>query len=343
MVPVVRRHRPAAVEAGALVVLGVALAMLAAWTGPRTGSVGEAQLIRILEGGSRMAWFVLLPVCLVRWGAAERSRRAGAPSDAPDHENWPACRLRILAAPVTALVAASAAANLVETFAVPSGWASTVLLLGCMGAVGLLGESLVRDALHRRAVEVAEAAPTAAGSATAHAMERTALEEGEDAAWRGRAAPGRFATCGLPAGVVARAEFFSLLELDLGQAQQRHQPFALLVVSSGTRVADDSSNLRGRLVEALAQVFGAAGRVGYLGNDLFGVALAGVSIQAVSEGVRDLRELLAPLPGSVLPRLEPTVGIAVSVERETLRQLYTKALADYQSSLSRLASDLRAG
>ncbi len=332
----VRRHPRRLTEVGGLVALALLFQFLAGWTGPRTGSVGEAEMIRILEAGAQFGWFLLLPLGLARWvGAGAKSwRQIGGDHNPADtwpadglEDSWAASGLRLITALAIALVAPAAALVIQGVYGV-EGIAPVLFLFAGVGATTcLVGESMLRDAVHRLAADRAGAPTTTAQSATA-------MVEAEQ---RGRAARGRFSTRGLPAGVAARAEFFSEVELALHRAQAEGTPFTLLVASLPEPAAATTTSLG----ESLVHVFGEIGAVGYLGNELWGVGLSGASTAEVSRAASELRQHLHDFNPEDAYDLEPCLGVAISVERETVRGLYAQALQGHQSTLAQVEAALR--
>lgn len=352
----VRHHPRRGVEVVALVALAGTLHLLSGWVAQGTGSVGEAQMVRILGAGAQVGWFLLLPLGLVRWwraGAGTSSSAEvvseGEPS-ARDEECWTACGRRLLLALLTVTLAPSAALLVLEVYAVHGLWAPLVVLMATAVVTALVGESMLghdnrRSSAVRMPVRVVRTA--VAASAPPPDVDVDAVSspvEAESESWRGAAASGRFRARGLPEGVVARAEFFSDLEFDLRRAQRQGRPYMLLIVGPDDSPVDERvpGAARHLLGESLAGTFGDRGLVGYLGGDRWGVGLAGVATDEVSQDVRNLRMVLAERAGAEGEEsVAPCIGAAVSLAREPARDLYAKALGSLQSALERSAAGPR--
>ncbi|MEW6072937.1 MAG: hypothetical protein AB1726_10160 [Planctomycetota bacterium] len=337
-----RPSAPLLVEAGSLAAAGVLFDLLAGGIGPRTGSLGEAQMVRILEAAASGLWLVALPLALGRGGAAEaRRRRSG---DRVPAAAWPPLARRLRDSLLAVFLGASAAVTLAQTYDVEGALPGTLLLASMVALASLLGESFARRAARRRGEAPAERvavrrAARATWPGVAPDVEATpGLLEAIQEAWRGAAARGRHRAGGLSPLLASRSEFFADLELDLRATHAQGGSYTLLVAAAPGGEAD-----RVRLGEEILRVFGATGPRGYLGNDLFAVGLSAAADEDVAQAAEALREGLGGGPSATEGRpAEASIGWAVSLGAEGVRDLYARALASQRRAAARETAPLDA-
>ena len=338
-----RKHPRDATELVALAAGGLLLVLLARWTGPRTGSIGEEQMMRILEAGAQAIWIVLLPLGAIRLAArilairhaddvrlARHLRRVGGTPS----ETWNESGRKLVSCLLLAVIASSAAVTLTVTYDVVGWLPQTTILVALVAAGGFVGDSLQKDAV-RRAAARRESVRVVAAETEAAPLPTTDVEMP-----KGLASRGRSSSRGLLEGVVTRGEFFARMADDLREAQHEERAFALLVV--GLSAADAGAPLpiehRAWLGESLTRLYGKDGLIGYLGNDLFGVGLVDdVAEEILAAGEEPVFDLLGQAGAEVLGELEPQIGVAAPRGHETARVLYAQALEHYQNA-ERLAT-----
>jgi len=334
----IREHARDAVELAALAAGGILYLLLAQWTGPRTGSIGEAQMIRILEAGAQTIWIVLLPLGAVRLAArtlagrgmedvrfGRHLQRLGGTASA----TWGESGQKLLACLLVTVVASSAAVTLTVTYDVVGWLPQTTILVALVTAGGIVGDSLQKE-VARRAAARRESMQVVATRVEAVPLPATDVE-----APKGLASRGRSSSRGLPEGVVTRGEFFARMAEDLREAQREERAFALLVVGLSAPGAGAALPIEHRswLGDSLTRLYGGDGLIGYLGNDLFGVELVDDSAEEIlAAGEEPIFDLLGQAGSEVLGELEPQIGVASPQGRETARVLYAQALECYQNA-----------
>lgn len=310
------------------------------WAGPRTGSVGEAQMLEILGTAEVMLLIVFVPLVILRLGLphlASRSRPIAGFACALHLEeteassSWRGMARRLLHTAGMTLFASAAAVTVMQAFEVTGAGSRTTILMSVALLAGIVHAAWQRDV--EESISAVQAAEAQAREEREREEENQMNEPGEETMEKGTAARSTNPIEGLPPGVFARGRFFVEMERGLRDMESESRPFTLLIVGAYLPAAGTlpPNELRAWLGNAIVANFGEEVPVGYLGNDLFAVGLAGLAADDARPPAEQLHfAIMREASEHGCPSVDPRIGLSTSWDEQTARTLYARALESFQ-------------